>query len=139
MAFNIKARGASETGTIELKAGDGSPLNDDAGNVLSVTVHSPASKQWEAAQAAMNRKRAERLRKNGGKLEAALDNAKADQVTFLTAITIRFNGDIEHPDAENSGDLARAIYEDDTLGFIRDHVFAESGDWASFTGGSAKS
>ena len=94
MAFNIKARGASETGTIELKAGDGSPLNDDAGNVLSVTVHSPASKQWEAAQAAMNRKRAERLRKNGGKLEAALDNAKAHHAVDCEQAFCSANGGI---------------------------------------------
>lgn len=42
MAFDITKKRARETGTIELKDGDGSPLCDDAGERLSVTVHGPA-------------------------------------------------------------------------------------------------
>lgn len=131
MAFDITKKRASETGIIDLKDGDGSPLLDDAGNTLTVTVHSPASKQYQQAQSEVNRKRAERLRKNGGKMEAALDNALADQIEFLCRITVSFNGGIDHPDAKTKG-LARAIYEDDQLGFIRDHVYGEAGDWSSF-------
>lgn len=136
MAFDITKKRATETGVIELKDADGSPLLDDDGNVLTVTVHSPASKQYQQAQAEINRKRAERMRKNGGKVEAALDNAVSDQIEFLTRITVAFSG-VDHPDAKAKG-LARAIYEDDALGFVRDHVYAEASDWGSFTNGLGK-
>lgn len=131
--FDITKKRVAETGKIELKDADGSPLVDDAGNVLTVTAHGPGSKVWQQADAAMSRKQAERMRKNGGKVEAALDNAKADQVDFLCAVTISFNG-WEYP-TEN-GNQFRAAYSDDTIGYIRDHVFREVRDW-SFTKGSA--
>ena len=136
MAYDITCKRAVESGEIELKDGDGSPLYDDAGNALSVTVHSPASKQYQQAQAEQNRKRAERLRKSGGKMEAALDNAREDAIEFLCRVTIRLNN-FDYPTAKGA-DAIRALYEDDALGFIRDHVYSESNDWAAFTRGSGK-
>lgn len=135
MAFDITQKRAVVTGDIELKGGDNSPLFDDKGNPLSVTVYSPASKQWEQATAEMNRKRAERMRKSGGKVEAALDNAKADQIEFLCRVTISLNN-FEYPAKE--GDPIRALFEDDALGYIRDHVYNEVNDWSAFTRASGK-
>lgn len=139
MAFDITKKRALETGDIALKDGDGSPMLDDNGNALSVTVHGPGSKVWQQATAETNRKRAERLRKSGGKMEAALDNAREDQIDFLCRVTISFNG-WEYP-CSDSGQQAmfRAAYSDDALGFIRDHVYSEVNDWSAFTQGSAKS
>ncbi len=137
--FDITKKRASETGAIDLVAGDGTPLLDDDGNQLSVTVHGPGSKVWQAAQAELNRKRAERMRKNGGKLEAAFDHAKEDRVEFLVRVTVSFNGWTYPVDAKAGPQaMFRACYEDDLLGFIRDHVFAEVTDWEGFTKGSAK-
>lgn len=135
--FDITKKRVNETGTIELKAADGSPLTDDSGNVLSVTVHGPGSKVWQQAQAEQSRKQAERMRKNGGKVEAALDNAKADQIEFLCRVTVAFNG-WSYP-VEAGQNEFRAAYGDDTIGYIREHVYAESRDWAAFTKGSASS
>lgn len=130
MAFDITKKRAATNGDIELKNGDGSPMTDDKGNPLSVTVHSPASKQWEQANAEVNRKRAERMRKNGNSITAAMENAKLDQIEFLCKVTISLNG------FEVKGDdQIRALYEDDALGFIRDHVYAEVNDWSAFTKG----
>lgn len=130
MAFDITKKRAATNGDIELKNGDGSPMTDDKGNPLSVTVHSPASKQWEQANAEVNRKRAERMRKNGNNISAAMENAKIDQIEFLCKVTISLNG------FEVKGDdPIRALYEDDALGFIRDHVYAEVNDWSAFTKG----
>lgn len=135
--FDITKKRASETGVIDLKSGDGSPLLDDDGNQLSVTVHSPGSKVWAQANADKSRKLTERVRKNGGKFEAAVDHAIDDQVDFLCRVTISFNG-WEYP-VDKGGDMFRAAYSDPTLGYIRDHVFAEVNDWAGFTGASATS
>ncbi|CDO37148.1 hypothetical protein [Novosphingobium sp. KN65.2] len=134
--FDITQKRAAATGEIELKDGDGSPLFNDDGEALSVTVYSPASKQWEQANAEINRKRAERMRKNGGKVEAALDGAKAEQIDFLCRVTIRLNN-FEYP-VDAGGDQVRALYEDDALGYIRDHVYSEVHDWSAFTRGSVK-
>lgn len=77
------------------------------------------------------------MRKSGGRVEAALDKAVADQVDFLTAITVSFDG-WTYPAEKGSTDpraMFRAAYSDDTLGFIRDQVFEEATDWAVFTKG----
>lgn len=143
MAFDITSRRATETGVIDLKDGDGGPLLDDKGDQLSVTVHGPGSKIWQQANAEVNRKRTERIRKAGGKITAALDDVKDDQIEFLVRITVSFNG-WEYPAPEKGkwatqAEMFRAAYVDDTIGFIRDHVYAEATDWSAFTKGSAKS
>lgn len=135
--FDITKRRVSETGKIELKGPDGAPLKDDDGNVLSVTVHGPGSKVWHDASADLNRQRAARLRKAGGRIEGAMESAVEDQVELLARVTISFNG-WEYP-VGSGPDMFRAAYGDPLLGFIRDHVLAEVNDWAAFTGGSAKS
>ncbi|ABD25105.1 hypothetical protein Saro_0658 [Novosphingobium aromaticivorans DSM 12444] len=138
MAFDITRRRALETATIDLKNGDDSPLTDDDGKVLSVTVHGPGSKVWRQASAEINRRKAERLQKAGGKLAASLDSAKEDQVEFLSRVTISFNG-WEYPGTGNDREMFAAAYADDSLGFIRDHVHAEVHSWEAFTKGSAAS
>lgn len=139
MAFDITQKRAAETAEIPLKNGDGSPMyGEDGKTQLTVTVHGPGSKVWKQAQADKNRKRAERMRK-GGKMESALDNAAEDEIDFLTRVTVKFSAEIEHPDASNKKDIPRAIYADDALGFISDHVLAEVNNWDAFTKGSAKS
>ena len=141
--FDITKRSASETGVIDLKNGDGGPLLDDDGNQLSVTVHGPGSKIWQQADAEVNRRRNERIRKAGGNFAAALDNEKDDQIDFLVRVTVSFNG-WEYPPPEkgkwtSQADMFRAAYSDDRIGFIRDHVHGEVRDWSAFTKGSAKS
>lgn len=139
MAFDITKVRALETAKIELVKGDGSPLHDDEGNVLSVTVHGPGSKLWQQADAERNRKRTARIEKNRGKLTAALDNAREDEIDFLTAVTVSFNG-WEYPgEFATNRDMFRAAYTDDTIGYIRDHVHKEATDWSVFTRGSATS
>lgn len=137
MAFDITKKRALETAEIELVEGDGSPLYDDNGNRLSVTVHGPGSKVWQQANAEMNRRRTARIEKNRGKITAALDNAREDQVDFLCRVTISFNGwEYPSPDGKKwptQEAMFRAAYEDETIGYIRDHVDAEVKDWSAFT------
>lgn len=138
--FDITKKRALETAEIELVEGDGSPLYDDNGNRLSVTVHGPGSKVWQQANAEMNRRRTQRIEKNRGKITAALENAREDQVDFLCRVTISFNGwEYPSPDGKKwptQVAMFRAAYEDDTIGYIRDHVDSEARDWSAFTRGS---
>lgn len=145
MAFDITKKRALETAKIELVTGEGVPLTDDDGNVLSVTVYGPGSKRWQQADAERNRRRTARIEKNRGKLAAALEGGKADEVDFLVAVTISFDGwDYPNPDTDEDGkpkdwptkaDMFRAAYEDDSLGYIRDHVHKEANSWEAFTRG----
>jgi hypothetical protein len=137
MSYDITKKRVAETGDIELKNPDGSPMLDDNGDTMSVTVHSPGSKVWQQAEAEKNRVQAKRMRDNGGKVEAVFDHARTSAIEFLTRITISFNG-WTYPVADGENAF-RAAYSDDLLGYIRDQVFEKSRDWASFTKGSAKS
>jgi hypothetical protein len=137
MAFDITRKRASETAKIDLVNGDGTPFLDDDGNQLSVTVHGPGSKVWQQADAERSRRRTVRIEKNRGKISAAIDLTGEDQVDFLTAITVSFNG-WEYPgEFASQRDMFKAAYADDTIGYIRDHVSAEAGGWEAFTSGSA--
>lgn len=137
--FDITKKRAVETAEIELVNGDGSPMYGDDGNALSVTAHGPGSKLWQQADAERNRRRTARIEKNRGKISAALDHAREDEIDFLCAITVSFNG-WEYPgEFRGSAEMFRAAYSDDTIGFIRDHVHKEATDWTVFTKGSATS
>jgi len=137
--FDITKVRALETAQIDLVKGDGSPLYDDEGNVLSVTVHGPGSKLWQQADAERNRRRTVRIEKNRGKISAALENAREDEIDFLTAVTASFNGWSYPGEFASPRDMFRAAYADDTIGYIRDHVHKEAVDWSVFTRGSATS
>lgn len=137
--FDITKRRALETACIQLVNGDGSPMLDDEGDPVGVTVHGPGSKVWQQADAERNRKRTARIEKNRGKIAAALDHAREDEIDFLCAITVSFDGWLYPGEFKTSGDMHRAAYSDDTIGFVRDHVHKEATDWSVFTQGSAKS
>ncbi len=143
MSYDITKRRAMDTAKIDLVQGDGSPLCDDAGNELSVTVHGPGSKLWQQADAERARRRVGRMEKNRNRLSAALDHAKEDQIDFLCAITISFNGwEYPAPDGQpwpSPQQMIRAAYSDDSIGYIRDHVHQEATDWSVFTKRSAPS
>lgn len=136
--FDITKRAALETAQIDLVTGDGAPLYDDEGNLLSVTVNGPGSKVWNQADAERSRRRTARIEKNRGKLTAALENAREDEVDFLVSVTVAFNGWVYPGEFQTKGEMFRAAYSDDRIGYIRDHVFKEANDWSAFTKGSEK-
>ena len=138
--FDITRRRAQQAASIPLVDGEGAPMLDDEGKALSVTVHGPGSKVWRDADAERNRKRALKLEKNRNKISAVLADARDDDLDMLVSITVSFNGwEYPHPDRSNGGtwpagrDMFRAAYADDTIGYVRDHLLTESGDWAAFT------
>lgn len=136
MAINLsKTKRIQFRGDIQLVEADGSPMVDDAGNPVCATVHSPASKQWQQADAERSRKKVENVGKRG--MAGVNDNAREYDIDFLERIIIKFDDAIEHDDAKDKG-IVRAILEDDQLGYIRQHLDAENGRWANFTKGSAK-
>lgn len=140
MAVNLLNHLVPTVGTIALRQADGSPLLGDDKQPCFARVHSPASKVWEVAHAALRRKTMKRVREAGNRMEAAVDDAE-DKVDFLVAITEEFIG-VEVPLNEGQTGakaMVRAILSHPQLGYIRDQIEGASGDWGSFTGGSATS
>ena len=132
MAINALSKLAAEVSDIPLKNMDGSAMLDDAAAPVTATVFGPASKIWQVADAAKRRKAMRRVRENNNKLEAASDDAE-DVIEFLCAVTKRFNG-IEIADV---ADQVRAIYTEPGLGYIRDHMEADTRNWENFTKASS--
>ncbi|MCK0531774.1 hypothetical protein [Sphingobium agri] len=140
MSFDITKRRVSDTAKIELTDGDGAPLLDDEGNRLSVTLCGPGSRTWQQADAERSRKQALRAEKNPRKIASSIiDNRRDDEIDFLVAITVTFNG-WEYPHPEVGGtfasprDMFKAAYADNSIGYIRDQLTAAGNDWAPFSG-----
>jgi len=139
MAFDITKFAAADTAVIKLMNGDDTPLLDDAGKRLTVTVYGPGSEQYAEAQQRKQNRIVARLRKKG-KVDASATEIAAENAEFLAACTVSFDG-WTYPPAGNVSqqEIFRAAYADPKLGFIRDQVFAFIGEWENFTGNSATS
>lgn len=134
MTYDITRRRAADTAKIELTDGDGAPLLDDAGNRLSVTICGPGSKTWQQADAERSRRQAVRAEKNPRKIASAIaDHRKDDEIDFLAAITVSFNGWSYPGEYPSPRDMYKAAYSDDGIGFIRDQLSREGNDWSAFS------
>ena len=133
MTFNILHRRVADTASIELTDADGAPLLDDDGNRLTVTLCGPGSKTWQAADAERNRRQAARAEKHRRKIASSIaDNRRADEIDFLVAITVSFNGWVYPGEFPSNRDMFKAAYSDDGIGYIRDQLSTEGNDWSAF-------
>lgn len=139
MAFDITTVASVEMAICELKDADDSPLMDEKGNALSVTVYGPGSKAYVKATTRRQSRNLERLRRKGKPNMTAEENVE-DAADFLATCTVSFNG-WDYPPAGKAEGFAlfKAAYADSSLGFIRDQVAEFISDWANFTSGSVKS
>lgn len=137
MPIDLTQKRVPTIGNVRVKNADGSLMTDEKGEGAYARMHSPASKVWETANAARRRKTMKRVRENGGKIEAANDDAD-DVLEFLCAVTEEFvNLSVPLPEGETGAKaLVRAIYTDPQLGFIRDQMDTDSHDWGVFMSGS---
>ena len=89
MAVNLAQKRVPPIGNVRVKNADGSYMVDDNGEPALARMHTPASKIWENANAAMKRKAMKRVRESGGKIEAASESPE-DIVDFLCEVTEEF-------------------------------------------------
>lgn len=132
--FDISSLAVNETTIIELESPTGDPLVNDKGDVLSVTVYGPGSKQFQRAQSVRNRAILEYVKKGGKKMK---DNEQRElDAEFLASCTVSFNGFV-YKDLTGI-EMFKAAYMDTAIGFISEQVNKAIGDWANFTQGSSK-
>lgn len=136
MPLNILTKRVAEISDLPVKNADGSVMRDDLGNQVTATVFGPGTKIWQVADATRRRKAVKRTREANGKFEAAFDNETEDVVEFLCAITKRFNN-LDYPEVHGDKETVRAVYSDPLLGFIRDHMEADTKSWENFMKASA--
>lgn len=133
MTFNIKKLAIAATGTMPVRDATGEAQFDEQGNPLSITFHSPGTKQHQAAKhAAEERNNTRVFGRMQGKSEAkqSADDKLQERATFLSAITVSFNN-------FGNGDLAghqlfMKTYSDLELGHITDDAEKFNGDRGNF-------
>lgn len=131
MPINILTQRVAEVSDLPIKQANGSPMLDENNNPVTATVFGPGTKIWQVANATMQRKSIKRTREANGKWEASVDNSDEDKIEFLCAITKRFNN-LEYPDVQGDRETVRAVFGDPLLGFIRDHLEADTKNWENF-------
>jgi len=131
--FDISKLAVKETAVIELESPDGEPLLNENGEVLSVTVYGPGSKQFQRAQGKRNRAILEYVRKGGKKMKD--EEQRELDAEFLADCTASFNGFV-YKDLTGY-EMFKAAYLDPSIGFIAEQINKAIGDWANFTNKSA--
>jgi len=141
--FDLASIAVVDTSILHLKGPDDELLyfveGEGVRHPVRAVLYGPGSKQYNTAQSARQSKAIARLQKKGS-ATASTGEQNADQVDFLTAITVRFENLVYSKAPGATGEaLHRAIYADPTVGFIGEQVAKHTGDWANFTKGSATS
>ena len=139
MTFDIRTLAISKTGEVPLRNAAGEKQYDDAGAPLSITVHSPGTREFNAAQHARAQRNNERMmNKMQGKADGkqTAEDAVEERAEFLVGITVSFNSfGVEG----KSGKAAFAsVYGDLELGHIADDVEKFVAERANFIRPSTK-
>lgn len=130
--FDVSKLAVSATSIIELEDPSGEPLINDSGEVISVTVYGPGSKQFQKASGVRNRAVLDYIRKGGKKMKD--DEQRELDAEFLASCTVSFNGFV-YKDLTGV-EMFKAAYLDPSIGFIAEQVNKAIGDWSNFTQGS---
>lgn len=134
MAFDISTLSAAETGTLELVTPGGDELLNDKGEPCTITVFSPGTKQYQKALSAKNRAVYEFVKRGGRKMKDG--EQREIDARFLADITASFNG-FGYKDLKGY-EMFKALYSDETIGFIAEQVNGFVNDWGNFTRKPAK-
>lgn len=132
MSFDIRTLAISKTGEVPVRNASGEKQYD-GDKPLSITVHSPGTKAFNAAQHARQLRNSERMMdKMQGKADGkqTAEDAAEERAEFLTAITISFNN--FGVDGLTGKAAFAKIYGDLELGHIADDVEKYVGSRANF-------
>jgi hypothetical protein len=134
MSFDISKLAVAPTSVVDLEDPNGEPLLNDKGDLITVTVYGPGSKQFQKASGVRNRAILEYVRKGGKKMKD--DEQRELDAEFLAACTVSFNG-FTYKDFTGV-EMFKQAYLDPAIGFISEQINKAIGDWSNFTQGSSK-
>ena len=135
--MEIKKFAVEPTGRLHLRdASDELMYADDKKTkAIAVNLYGPGSKQYAKAQAAQQNRMIDKLKRKG-KTEQSAEQKAIETSEFLSDCTASFEN-LEY-DALTGDALAKAVYADQSIGFIADQVAKHIGDWSNFTKASTK-
>lgn len=114
----------------ELMYVDGPDGKPDESKPMRVHLFGPGSKPYANAQAKAQNRMIDKLKRKGKMDESAEHKAK-EQAELYASCTESFEN-VEYDKLEGRF-LAMAIYQDESIGFIREQVGKHLGDWANFS------
>lgn len=133
MTFDIRTLAIAKTGVMAVRNAAGEKQFDDAGNPLTITVHSPGTKKFNQASHDVRTANSDRMvSKMQGKADGkqTADDEITEGADFLSAITISFDnfgsGDL------TGHDLFESVYANLEIGHIADDVRKFINDRANF-------
>ena len=134
--MDIRKFAVEESATLELLSAADELLTGDDGQAMTVTLNGPGSKHYARAQAARQNRMIDKLKRKGKADQSAEDKAR-EQAEFLSGCTKEFSANIEYEGLTGEA-LFKAVYADQSIGFIAEQVEKYLGDWGNFTKGSPK-
>ena len=131
--FDIKSLGMTSTGTMPIRDLDGDIQYNDKGEELSITFHSPGTREFAQAKHEHEEKLGARLLRmqNNKSDKTDPDQDLKSIATFLAKVTISLNG------FKYEGG-PKALYEDRELKHITDAANKYLGELGNFKRDSAK-
>lgn len=133
---DIRKFAVEETSVLALLGSDDAPLVGDDGKSMSITVYGPGSKTYARANAAHQNRMIDKLKRKGKADQSAEEKAR-EQADFLAGCTKEFSSNIEYEGLAGEA-LFRAVYADNSIGFIAEQVGRHLGEWSNFSRGSTK-
>ena len=134
--MDIRNIAVQTEGVVELLDVDNNPLLDDSGEPLKVTVFGPGSREYMKAQAELNNRLLDRLKRKGKSEQSAEEKAR-EQIDFLVSCTKEFSPNLQYGDLQGEA-LFKAVYSDRSVGFIAQQVGEFIGEWSNFKKPSTK-
>lgn len=130
---DIRKFAVSPTARLVLRDASDEPMLTEDGKEIAVNVFGPGSKQYAKAQAAQQNRMLDKLKRKG-KADQTAEQKISEAAEFLTDCTESWEN-MDYDGLEGS-QLSRAVYADQSIGFIADQVAKYIGDWANFKKGS---
>ena len=134
--MNIAALAVATTAPLHVKNASGELAFADADRKLPVRIHlhGPGSEIAGVIEARQSARALKRMQDNDGKITAASpEERKAETAADLAALTASFEN-FTYGDGSLTGEaLFRAVYADQSLGFITKQVAKFFGDWGNFS------
>ncbi|WP_231420875.1 hypothetical protein [Sphingomonas sp. Leaf205] len=141
--FNIAALAVAATAPLHVKSPTGEPLYADAERKLPILIHlyGPGSEIAGVIESRQSSRALKRMQDNDGKITAASREERITETSHdLASLTARFENFEYQPDGATeplTGEaLFRAVYADQSLGFITKQVAKFFGDWGNFSAAS---
>jgi len=141
--FNIAALAVAATAALHVKDPNGEPLYADAERKLPIKIHlhGPGSDIAGVIESRQSARTLKRMQDNDGKITSATREERvAETAQDLAELTVRFENFDYQPEGATeplAGDaLFRALYADQSLGFITKQVAKFFGDWGNFSAAS---